>query len=123
MLVADDDEAVRFTVRDFLETAGHSVLEVRNGRECMEVLSRVDGIDLAVVDIIMPEMDGVDVMREVKRLHPKLPIVVMSGGGRARNLDLLEVAESLGADRVLAKPFTQEQLLAVLRGCLPAGNP
>lgn len=118
ILIADDDASVRFTVRDFLESAGYSVAEARNGKECMTILEKIGGFDAAVIDIIMPEKDGVETMRDIKVRHPALKVVVISGGGRSRNLDLLDVAKTLGADAVLSKPFTQSQLIEILEGCL-----
>jgi len=118
ILVADDDVSVRFTIRDFLESVGHSVTEACSGKECMTILDQGGDFDAVIIDVIMPEKDGVETMREIKRSRPDLKVVVTSGGGRSRNLELLDVAKVLGADAVLSKPFTQSQLLEILADCL-----
>jgi CheY-like chemotaxis protein len=117
ILVVDDDAAVRFTVRDFLESAGHSVVEACNGKECLAILEKVGSFDCVVTDIIMPEKDGVETTLHLKRIYPDLKVIVISGGGRSNNMELLDAAKVLGADAVLAKPFTQGQLLETLQSC------
>ena len=117
ILIIDDEELARFTIRDILETAGHEVVEAQNGNEGL-AFQRAAPFDLVVTDIIMPEKEGVETIIELKQEFPDLGIVAISGGGRTRNLDFLQLAEQYGADRVLAKPFVEEDLLEAVFACL-----
>lgn len=117
VLVIDDEELARFTLREILETAGHEVTEARNGNEGI-AFQKGDPFDLVVTDIIMPEKEGVETIIELKRDFPDLKIIGISGGGRTRNLDFLKLAEQYGAEKVLAKPFSEDELLACVNACL-----
>ena len=118
VLVIDDEQLARFTVREILETAGHDVVEAKNGGQGL-AYQNADSFDIVVTDIIMPEKEGVETIIEMKRDFPDLPIIAISGGGRTRNLDFLEIAKQYGADSVLAKPFSEEELLSAVDACLP----
>ena len=117
ILVVDDEELARFTIRDILETAGHEVAEAANGKEAIE--SQTAGpFDLIITDIIMPEKEGVETIIELKRDYPDLKIIAISGGGRTKNLDFLQLADEFGADKILAKPFSEDELLERVNDCL-----
>ena len=117
ILVVDDEELARFTIRDILETAGHEVAEAENGKEAIE--SQTAGpFDLIITDIIMPEKEGVETIIELKRDYPDLKIIAISGGGRTKNLDFLQLADEFGADKILAKPFSEDELLERVNDCL-----
>ena len=109
VLVVDDDVLVRETVRLSLQAAKHSVRDAKNGREALDVLER-EQFDLVISDIIMPDMDGIELIRTTRKLYPKCRILAMSGGGRSRNVDYLRMSRDLGSHWTLAKPFTPEQL-------------
>ena len=66
----------------------------------------------------MPDKEGVETIIELKRDFPTLPIIAISGGGRTRNLDFLKLAEQYGAQKALAKPFSEEELLESVQTCL-----
>ena len=70
--------------------------------------------DVVITDIIMPEQEGIDTIIQIRRERPGIKIIAISGGGRIRNIDFLEMAQSLGADEVLAKPFEADELLSSL---------
>lgn len=110
VLVIDDEQLARFTMREILESAGHEVVEAKNGKQGIS-FQRAESFDIVVTDIIMPEKEGVETIIELKRDYPTLPIIAISGGGRTRNLDFLKIAEQYGADRILAKPFSEEELI------------
>ncbi|OFX12761.1 MAG: hypothetical protein A2516_09800 [Alphaproteobacteria bacterium RIFOXYD12_FULL_60_8] len=110
ILVIDDEELARFTVREILESAGHTVEEATNGNEGL-ALQRRQPFDLVVTDIIMPEKEGIETIIEMKADYPALPVIAISGGGRTRNLDFLQIAQKMGASKIIAKPFTEEELL------------
>ncbi len=117
ILVIDDEEMARFTVRDMLEAAGHQVIEAINGDEGV-ALQHVHAFDLIITDMIMPKKEGVETIIELKQANPNQKIVAISGGGRTRNMDFLQMAEQFGADRILAKPFTEDELLESVDTCL-----
>lgn len=120
ILVIDDEELARFTVREILESAGHEVIEARDGVEGL-AMQRAQRCDLVVTDVIMPRKEGVEMIIEMKQEQPALRIIAISGGGRTRNLDFLKLAKEFGADKVLAKPFSAEDLIGAVRECLLAG--
>ena len=121
ILVVDDEKPARFTIRDILESAGHEVDEATNGNEAISSQS-ANPFDLIIIDIIMPEKDGAGATIELKRNYPDLKIIAISGGGRTKNLDCLklapELADEFGADRILAKPFSEDELLERVNDCL-----
>jgi CheY-like chemotaxis protein len=120
ILVIDDEELARFTVREILESGGHEVIEARDGVEGL-AMQRAQRCDLVVTDVIMPRKEGVEMIIEMKQEQPALKIIAISGGGRTRNLDFLKLAKEFGADKVLAKPFSAEDLIGAVRECLLAG--
>lgn len=96
-------------MRTTLEEAGHVVSEAASGTAALHVLER-HPVDLMVADIMMPELDGIGLILEVRKKHLKLRVLCVSGGGRAVEIDYLPAARKLGADMVLAKPFRPSQL-------------
>ena len=122
ILVIDDEEGVRELIADALRTAGYHVVEAGDGAEGLAILA--DGpIDVVVTDMIMPRKEGIETIVELKRAHPEIGVVAISGGGRTKNYQFLELAKSLGADSVLQKPFTVGNLLEQIEVALSArGN-
>lgn len=114
-LVIDDDAQVRCLVATMLARAGYRVAQARDGEEGIEICTALDP-DVIVTDIFMPHQDGIDVLRAAKSKsrHPR--VVAISGGSPRLQMDFLEIAGKLGADAVLQKPFTPNQLLAAVTG-------
>jgi DNA-binding response OmpR family regulator len=121
ILVIDDDTLLRQTMRRMLESAGHEVVEAANGRTGVEAF-RTHRTDAVISDIIMPDKEGIETIREIRGLSPTVRIVAVSGGGRNHNMEFLTIAGKLGADATLAKPFRKEQLLACVEGREPAAG-
>ena len=124
ILVIDDDQAVRMTIRLVLEREGHTVKLATDGLAGMKAI-KAGGIDLLIVDIFMPGMDGIETIREVRQHQPDLPAIVISGtsigGAQAPGLgapDFLAMAVKLGAVRSLQKPFRPRDILAAVDQCL-----
>lgn len=117
VLVIDDEELVRLTLRQMLESEGFEVVEARNGREGVRIHGDTE-IDLVLTDIIMPEQEGIDTIIQLRRKDPNVRIIAISGGGRMRNMDFLKIAANVGADSVLTKPFTTQELLDAVRTCM-----
>jgi CheY-like chemotaxis protein len=127
ILIVDDDPAVRATIRLLLERAGHDVVVAGDGRNGLAMFETLD-IDLLLLDIFMPGMDGIETMRSVHRRRPHLPIVVISGNPIFSDSgiapDFLTMAVKLGAVSSLQKPFTPAALLDVVaRGLDTATRP
>ena len=105
ILLIDDDPEIRKPVRLRLERDGHVVDEASDGAVGV-TRSHQNPPDLVICDILMPEMDGFETMRELKRDFPDMPILVISGALNA----YLEMAFDFGADFVLGKPFKLSDL-------------
>ena len=113
VLLIEDDGSVRRIVRKMLERGRHEVTEAENGRVGLDRL-RDGAFDLVITDIVMPEMDGLETLIELRKHYPALAVIAMSGGGRTGNMDFLGSAEKLGASAVLHKPFTIDVLTTAI---------
>lgn len=109
ILVIDDDDALRATVRKVLERSGHEVRDASDGDRGLTIF-REEDVDLVITDIIMPEKEGIETIQELREADPDLPILAISGGGRAHPSEPLTDARLLGADETLAKPFDVDDL-------------
>ena len=116
ILVIDDDALLRRVIRVALEAAGYEVIEAGDGTAALRVY-REQGADLLLVDLFIPEPDGLEVIRTVRAEAPGAKIIAMSGGGSLK-LDLLAAAAAFGASRTLWKPFVPDVLLAAVRELL-----
>jgi CheY-like chemotaxis protein len=116
ILVVDDDALLRGAIRVVLESAGYEVIEAGDGSAALR-LYREQPVDLLLVDLFIPEPDGLEVIRTVRAEVPDAKIIAMSGGGSLK-LDLLAAAEAFGASRTLWKPFVQGVLLTTVRDLL-----
>jgi CheY-like chemotaxis protein len=126
ILVVDDNDLILQTVRTMLERAGHQVAVAVNGRDGLRQL-RSASFDLVITDILMPELEGMEMMRALRQSSSAIPIIAMTGGPSGRNPDsrsagpdYLRMARTLGATQTIGKPFTGPQLLALVAECLSA---
>lgn len=117
IVVIDDDEQIRETVRRVLESRGHSVEDADQGAGGIAYVAQ-RAPDLVITDILMPGQDGIEVLVELRKAFPTLKVIAMSGGDGRGLLNLLEDAELLGADRTLPKPFTPAELIAAVNAVL-----
>src|SRR5258705_12119044 len=117
VLVIDDDDLLRKALCGALAEAGYEVIDAGNGVAGLRLYSE-QGADLVLVDIFMPEMDGLQVIRALRTKVPRPKLIAMSGGGQAGREDILKIAAALGAERTLTKPFTAHALLDALRDLL-----
>ncbi|MBM4122398.1 MAG: response regulator [Nitrospira sp.] len=122
ILVIDDEAPIRRMLRDLLEGAGHTVTEAADGRAAMKCL-REQPSDLIITDMLMPEEDGVEVIREARRIAPETKIIAMSGGGLKGKADFLNIARCLGAQRTIAKPFALDKFLEAVKEVLQDNGP
>ena len=120
ILLIEDDELLRDTLLQMLQLDGHRVAEAADGEQGLERLGNGSAIDLVITDILMPGVDGTQVIAELRRRQPGLPIIAISGGRRVLSPGFnLETARLMGATGVLAKPFGRSALQAALRAALP----
>ncbi len=110
VLVVDDKQSFRFMIKGYLDDAGHKATCVSCGSEALEELER-SRFDLVLSDMVMPEMDGVTLLRRVRRGHPQLPFVLVTAHG---SVDSAVAAMKEGADDYLLKPLNREELLLVV---------
>ncbi|HEX7775432.1 MAG TPA: response regulator [Parvibaculum sp.] len=117
VLVIEDEPLVRDTIKLSLETGGYEVVIASNGREGVSWLAR-QPVDVVVTDLIMPEQEGLETIRIIRRDFPRLKIIAMSGGGRHVGTDFLQAASLMGADFALQKPFAMSKLKQYVADCL-----
>ena len=118
VVVIDDEEAVRRSLLNMLEQKGHNVLLAPNGVAGLQQCQDND-VDLAIVDIFMPEKNGLRTIHELQREDPAIKIIAISGGGDLGNLNPLILAEEAGIKHTLAKPFHLQDLLDAIQDLLP----
>jgi len=101
---------MRETIRDILSGEKYEIMIASDGSEGI-TLHKQQAFDLIITDIIMPDMDGIEVIIELKKNHPGTKIIAISGGGYYFADDYLETARALGADKVIEKPFENKELI------------
>jgi PAS domain S-box-containing protein len=114
ILVVDDELGVRTFLQKVLADAGYTVLVAEDGGQALKMV-RAQRFDLVLTDLVMPEKEGIEIIRSMHKELPDLKIIAMSGafGG-----EFLKVAKRLGANSTLAKPVAPEQLISAVRGVL-----
>ena len=121
ILLIDDDDALRTMLRLTLIHFGHTVIEARNGREGLDLFPHAEA-DLVITDIVMPEVEGIEVLMTLRKIKPRVKIIAISGGGRVSATDYLRIAQRLGAAKVLTKPFSNEALISAIDEVLAGGS-
>lgn len=109
VLFVDDDEMVRYALAKALRRTGHEVFEAASGAGVLERV-RSDAIEVLVTDLVMPDEEGIGLIRELRVAGEALPIIAISGGGRVSGEPYLRMALRLGASATLAKPFDHRDL-------------
>ncbi len=116
ILVADDEIGVRGFLRTVLEGGGHEVIEAGDGKQAL-AQARAGNLDLVITDLVMPELEGIETIRTLRREMPGVAIIAISGafGGQ-----FLTLAQKLGANEILTKPVSAELLLSKVHEVLRA---
>lgn len=117
ILIIDDEELMRLMLIELFKSKGIEAQGASNGIDGLDVLSK-ESFDLVLTDLVMPEKEGVETIKEIRKLYPNIKIVAMSGGGRLDGVDYLEIASALGADRTFHKPFDRVELIAEIKKLL-----
>jgi CheY-like chemotaxis protein len=118
ILVVDDNDQMRELLRLILETAGHKIVEAENGKIALDLFETTPA-DLVITDIIMPEMEGIDLIMTIRTRYPGVRIIAISGGGKIDPNLCLNMAGKLGADRILRKPFGKSDILSMISDLFP----
>jgi CheY-like chemotaxis protein len=125
ILAIDDDRAVLATIDMILKRQGHEIVIAHQAAKGLQLLQD-ERFDLVIVDIFMPDMDGLETITRVRELRPGLPVIVMSGyqfeASTAPRPDFLHMARELGAYGSLKKPFRPAELLEAVAACLGLSN-
>ncbi|HEY3715853.1 MAG TPA: response regulator transcription factor [Jatrophihabitantaceae bacterium] len=114
VLVVDDDLTVAGVVVGYLERAGHQPLHVADGRKALDTIA-ADPPDLVVLDLMLPEVGGLEVCRQVRAVHRQLPIIMLTALGEA---DERIAGLELGADDYVSKPFSPRELILRIESVL-----
>lgn len=117
ILLVDNEEEMRERLRNELEHNGNQVTCAANGRIAMH-LYRSQPFDLVITELLMPERDGLEIIMDLRKRAPNVKIIAISGGGQSGMYSMLSIAEKLGAQRALSKPFSMHQLLSIVREVL-----
>ena len=118
ILVVDDEARMRKLVKDFLTIKGYQVIEAGDGEEAVEIFFQQKDIALILLDVMMPKMDGWEVLKTI-RLHSKVPIIMLTARGEER--DELQGFD-LGVDEYISKPFSPKILVARVEAILRRSN-
>ena len=118
ILVVDNEARMRKLVKDFLTIKGYQVVEAGDGEEAVEIFFQQKDIALILLDVMMPKMDGWEVLKTI-RLHSKVPIIMLTARGEER--DELQGFD-LGVDEYISKPFSPKILVARVEAILRRSN-
>lgn len=119
ILIIDDEPLVLRLAATVLSSVGHTIFQAADGKSGETLFYKIQP-ELTILDIWMPEQDGLQTIRHLRAHHPEAKILVMSGQPRRAGMPVFEVASVLGAVTLLNKPFTPDELLASVEAALTA---
>ena len=119
LLVVDDDPMIRDVEAQVLRLQGYTVLEAQGAAEALRLAREAAAIHLLITDFSMPEVDGIELTRQFRLVHPKTPVLMVSGSFPS----IQDRADGLGRFEFLAKPFQYDELLHKVRALLDAAAP
>ncbi len=117
VLVVDDDRAHLDACVRLLKLEGFETLTASNGVEALKVIDKQD-VDLVLTDILMPDMEGIELISRLRKAKPGLRMISMSGGGRIGAVQCLDLSRRFGVLQTLGKPFSRDELLAAIHNAL-----
>ncbi len=115
LLVTDDSDFMRELINDMVAEAGHEVTMAKSGEEMLEIYEQIRP-DVVVLDVIMEGINGLETMEALKERHPEAKVVICSAV--ATQPKMVQNAIKKGADAIIAKPFSVDQMLEAINGCL-----
>ncbi len=119
ILIIDDDLQIRLMLSELLEHEGYESCAVSNGFEALEQFNK-EKPDLVITDVVMPDMDGLELMVRLRKQQPDLKVIAISGGARIGPESYLKLADRLGADASIAKPMDIFKLLDTVKTLVTA---
>ena len=119
ILLVDDDDLFGDMIEEALIMFGYGVARARDGKAALKLYAPAT-VALVLTDMIMPDMEGVELIFALRRQHPGVKVIAISGGGSNEPDAYLKIARQVGALRTLAKPFPLETLRTTLKECLAA---
>lgn len=122
ILLIEDQSFTAVVMETMLTSAGHAVTVVEDGEKGLEAFN-ADRPDLVITDIVLPKMDGFDVIRTIRMKSPGFPVIAITGGSNTGLYGYLDRARELGAIEVFRKPVTAEQLLGAIERCVDLAPP
>jgi DNA-binding response OmpR family regulator len=122
ILLIEDDENLRKMLRLSLEDYGYAVTEACDGKQGLASY-RASPADLVLTDLVMPEKEGLETIQDLRKSHPSVKIIAMSGGSRQNAGENLKMARLLGASALIAKPFEVSKLVETIAGLLGDAPP
>lgn len=117
ILIIDDEPMIRHLAARILDRAGYRTIAAANGIQGLACFRR-ERPALVITDLIMPEREGIETIRHIRREGPHTPIIAISGGTLTGTADFLAMARELGATAILRKPFEPIELLLLVERCL-----
>jgi DNA-binding response OmpR family regulator len=117
ILIIDDEEQIREMFIEMVSLDGYEAKGAENGKVAQELLEQTT-FDLVITDLIMPEKEGFETIRDIRAKYESMPIIAMSGGGRLSPDIYLPTAKSFGADYVFQKPVKRQQLLEAIKNLI-----
>lgn len=122
ILIVDDEISIRRGLKKVLNAEGYEVEEAQNGNQALKKLKE-DKFDLVIIDIFMPEKDGIETILELKKMNEEIKIIAMTGYKKSPydndSPDFLKYSRQFGAFEVLQKPFKIEELLKAIKNLIP----
>ena len=117
ILIVDDDPLIRLALREALGSEGHRITEAPDGRAAL-IYYRQRHPDLIITNIVMPEVDGLEVIKALRRDFPDAKVIALSGYDEKDANGYLELAREYGAAHMFRKPFDRDQMVEVVREML-----
>ena len=121
ILVIDDDPQIRQLLEEVLRIEGYDVVGAESVQKGLPDFPR-SKVPLIVTDVLMPDREGLETIRELRKNNPNMKIIAISGGLEEGGIDVLDIAKRFGADRVLRKPFEVKEFLSMVREILNKMN-
>lgn len=118
ILIIEDDDQIRTLIKKMLENeTDYDVVEAADGNQGIRQF-KTHNPDLVITDIIMPDKEGIETIKDLRKEHSEVKIIAISGGGRIGPYDYLDLAKRLGAQKVFEKPFDLKELLMAVNELL-----
>lgn len=114
IIIIEDDQIIRESLKEILELNSYEVIAMESSMDLMKKIPKFKP-DILITDIIMPDMDGIEIIIEAKKTLPDIKLIAISGGGMIDSENYLYTAKSLGADLTLKKPFAPDQLISAIK--------